>query len=278
MLPAGAYIGGRGAALLVVRDGERWVGVPAGAPRRALSQAAGPALLAWVHTHASSGRRCRRAIDAGGGAARVLGSPGRTRGRATWARAAGRRGPVAAALEAPARARVRGVLYERVERAALRRRDGRATTSSRPRVPAPARAARQRRALERAHRARSSSATAPATPRPIEAFLALEASGWKGETGTALAAAGPPAVLRRAVPRARRRRAAPAAQPRGRRPRGGDEVQRARRRRRVLLQDRLRRGARPLLARGSARAREHRRLRQDSRRAWTDSCAWEHNR
>jgi CelD/BcsL family acetyltransferase involved in cellulose biosynthesis len=191
LLPAWRHLGGAAVSLLVVRDGRRWLCcLPV---RRALRfrKVPGPALLSWVHTHCFLGTplvdrddplAALRAMlhftadDAWAGylALELLGDDGLV-GRT-----------LAAALREEG---LRGIVYERAERAALRRRDDRDYLH-------PALRAKRRRELKRQRRALEAQLGPVAVhdragdPEAIEAFLELEANGWKGDAGTALASAG----------------------------------------------------------------------------------------
>jgi CelD/BcsL family acetyltransferase involved in cellulose biosynthesis len=169
--------------LLIARDKDgEWSACMPVVKRARFRKIPGPALLNWVHTHCYLGTplvaqgRVDEAVNAL--LDHVLNS--RTQGFLALEQI-GEGGPVARVI------RERAVIeYERGERAALHRRDdGDYLTLPSKRARE---LRRQRRQLEekgdlqthdRAHDAAA-----------VERFLALEASGWKGRAGTALANAG----------------------------------------------------------------------------------------
>lgn len=194
VLPAAQHVGRRGAALLVVDDGDgsAWqacLPVHRAAHFRKLP---GPALMTWLHRYAYLGTP----LMAPGEPAVAWGSLLDRAARDPLAgylglEQLGEGGPVAAALVAALRERsLRGLLYERVERAALTRRDDGDYLN-------PELDSRRRRELRRQRRKLEERLGAPlrledraGDPQAVEAFLALEEAGWKGETGTALRSAG----------------------------------------------------------------------------------------
>ena len=269
MLPAWRYIGGqrRDQPARRARRGAL-ARVPAGPPRGAVPQGPGPG-DARVGPHPLLPRhaagRSRRRRRAAAGAARVRRR--RTRGRLPRARAARRRR--AGRRRAGGRPARGGHARDRSTSAPSGRRCGAART---PTTCTRTCKAKRRRELQRQRRGleaqlgpdqREQPRRRPAGDRVVPGPRDQRLEGRRGHRARRRRA---PAVLRRAVPDAGRRLAAAAPRPRSRRSRGGDEVQHPRRRLRLLLQDRPRRGARPLLARGSARARECRHLPQDSER------------
>jgi CelD/BcsL family acetyltransferase involved in cellulose biosynthesis len=189
LLPAWRHIEGGAVALLVVRDGERWLACLPVKRAAKFRKVPGPALLTWLHTHCFLGtplvdRDCptealsaaleNAATDPAAGylVLELLADDG----------------PVAAALhEALQHEGLKAIRYERAERAALHRREDLDYLGLKPKRRRELQ--RQRRALEQevgplAVRDRASDQVA------IEAFLELEAAGWKGEAGTALTSAG----------------------------------------------------------------------------------------
>jgi CelD/BcsL family acetyltransferase involved in cellulose biosynthesis len=191
LLPAWRHLGGPGVSLLVRRDGPRWLASLPVVRALRFRKVPGPALLAWVHTHCFLGTPLVDRDDPVGALRALLhftsGDP--------WAgylalEMLGDDGPVGAALEVALREEgLHGVLYERAERAALRRREDADYLQ-------PGLKAKRRRELQRQRRSMEAqlgpvSVTDRAgDPLAIEAFLELEASGWKGDAGTALASAG----------------------------------------------------------------------------------------
>jgi CelD/BcsL family acetyltransferase involved in cellulose biosynthesis len=190
--PAARNLTDRQTTLLVVAESERgeWAACLPVVRSTRFRKVPGPALLNWVHTHCYLGTPLiaadrveaswRALLDA------VLG--GRTTGFLAIEQL-GEGGPVAAGLRQALEAQgLEALLYERGERAALyRREDGDylALASRRQRE-----LRRQRRQLAEAaggeveviERARDAAA--------VEEFLSLEAAGWKGRAGTALASTG----------------------------------------------------------------------------------------
>ena len=168
--------------LLIAREGDEWTFCMPVVRSARFRKIPGPALLNWVHTHCYLGtplvakRRVEEALNAVLDhvlSSRTLGFLGLEQ--------IGEGGPVAQVL------RERAVIeYERGERAALYRRDDGdyiALTSKRARELRRLRRQLEERGELKTHeRARDAGA--------VEQFLALEASGWKGRAGTALASTG----------------------------------------------------------------------------------------
>jgi CelD/BcsL family acetyltransferase involved in cellulose biosynthesis len=191
LLPAWRHLGGGAVSLLVTHDGSRWLGCLPVVRAARFRKVPGPALLAWVHTHCFLGTPLVDRDDPVAALRAMLhfaaGDP--------WAgylalELLGDDGPVGAALETALRAEgLRGIVYERAERAALRRREDGDYLH-------PGLKAKRRRELQRQRRAMEAQLgplrvrDLAGDPLAIETFLELEASGWKGEWGTALASAG----------------------------------------------------------------------------------------
>jgi len=190
LLPAMAHLaGGDAVRLLVVRRGAGLDAlVPVRYTPRWRPRIPVPALVSWTHPYHLLGTplvdrdrdRARSACTA------LLRTPWRLRGAAALfdVHGVGDDGPVSAALdEALASTGGRAVRWDGHERAALvRSTDGTAGVASGSRHK---RVRRSRRALERA--------AGPVTvvdragdPAAVERFLALEAAGWKGRSGTAV--------------------------------------------------------------------------------------------
>ena len=208
MLPAWRYVGGSGAiSLLVVRDGSRWLACLPVRRAARFRKVPGPAMLAWVHTHCFLGTPLvdrddvvgpLRALLAFAGDGPVAGLP---RARAARRRRAGRRRAGGRRCEAEG---MRAILYERAERAALRRRaDGDYLH--------PDLKAKRRRELQRQRRRLEAQLGADQRERPRRrpagdrAFLDARDQRLEGPRGHRAGRRRPPAVLRRAVPDAGRR-------------------------------------------------------------------------
>ena len=192
VLPAWRYVGGSGAvSLLVVREGARWLACLPVRRAARFRKVPGPALLAWVHTHCFLGTPLVDRDDAVGPLRALLAFAGEDPWTGFLAlELLGDDGPVGAALEvALSEEGMRGILYERAERAALRRRADAEYLHPDLKPKRRRELQRQRRGLE-AELGPISVSNRAGDPRAIEAFLDLETSGWKGHSGTALAAAG----------------------------------------------------------------------------------------
>lgn len=191
-VPAARQLTTRAPALLVVHDTHGWAAcMPV---RRALRfrKLPGPALLNWVHTHCFLGTPLMapgrivpawRALLAHVGGERTTGFLGLD--------LLGDDGDVARGLsDALEQEGMRALLYERSQRAALQRREDGDYLN-------PVLAGRHRKEIRRQARRLEELLGAPLRtrdrsdePAAVEAFLALEAAGWKGRAGTALASAG----------------------------------------------------------------------------------------
>jgi CelD/BcsL family acetyltransferase involved in cellulose biosynthesis len=188
VLSAGRGLHGKRKGLLIVENDDRWVGcVPVQRLYR-WRRVPVPVLASWTHEYAFLGtplidRDCVAAavselVAEGRKAARGLLALGRV----------GADGPIWSALEgiAMSRPRTRHIQFERIERAALVRRPE-ATYLENMKPHRRRELNRQARGLEKAlggelvlrERADDSAA--------YDDFLRLEASGWKGREGTALA-------------------------------------------------------------------------------------------
>lgn len=175
----------RGVALLVVRDGARWL---ACLPVQRLPGIDG-SLIGWRHAYGflSTPLIDREHVDVA--VARLL-EPMRDRSLALLALSTVSRGPVAHALRLAANEMGVEVAWERqVARAALVARN---RPDSAPLLPAKRRAdlRRRRRRLERRLGQPLEVSDRAGIAHEHERFLALEAAGWKGRNGTALATAG----------------------------------------------------------------------------------------
>ncbi len=173
---------GSGVRLLVARDAERWIAcVPVVADRR-WRRARVPCLRTWTHPYGFLGTPLLDGEDPERAASALLQAAGwRPLLALEGVRADG---PVAAALTAAAPQGMH--VLHRVERAALTRRSV-AEPVSRP--------GRRRREHARLRRRLDDELAAPSEVREIapsrqaaERFLTLEASGWKGRSGTAMGA------------------------------------------------------------------------------------------
>lgn len=188
LLPALRHLaGGTPVRLLVATRGrELDACLPVVPVRRWRSRVPVPALIAWNHPYQLIGTPLVDAQRAVAALTALLRAPRRDRGAAQLMEIEdlGADGPVAAALaEAAAAVDGRLVQWEEHDRAVLSRADG---SPGHPRGNRHKRVRRQRRALERD--AGSVTVVDRAGDRDaVETFLALEAAGWKGRAGTALA-------------------------------------------------------------------------------------------
>jgi CelD/BcsL family acetyltransferase involved in cellulose biosynthesis len=181
--PAARNLTDRRTQLLIARDEDgEWAACMPVVKRIRFRKIPGPALMNWVHTHCYLGTplvardRVDEALNA------VLDQVLKSRVFGFLAlEQIGENGPVARVL------RERAVIeYERGERAALyRREDGDYLTLPSKRARE---LRRQRRQLEELGDLQTRDRVRDAAA--VEQFLALEASGWKGRAGTALANAG----------------------------------------------------------------------------------------
>ena len=182
--PAARNLTERRIRLLTVVDGQDWAACLPVVHRLRFRKIPGPALVNWVHTHCYLGTPLVAAGRAAAALSVLLSHIRGTRRVGFFGlERLGEDGPVARALRElspPA------LLYELGERAALYRRDDGdylTLTSKRARE-----LRRQRRQLEEQGAVRVLDRAGDAVA--VERFLALEASGWKGRAGTALANAG----------------------------------------------------------------------------------------
>jgi CelD/BcsL family acetyltransferase involved in cellulose biosynthesis len=194
VLPAAAHVGGRGGALLVVDDGPgtAWAACLPVRLAAHFRKLPGPALMTWRHRYAYLGTPLMAPgtlVPAWGALLDFAAAD--PRAGYLGLEQLGDGGPVAAALGGALRGqRLRGFLYERVERAALTRREDGDYLN-------PELDSRRRRELRRQRRKLEEELGSPLRlrdrahdPTAVEAFLALEAAGWKGREGTALRTAG----------------------------------------------------------------------------------------
>jgi CelD/BcsL family acetyltransferase involved in cellulose biosynthesis len=198
VLPAARHFGPRGAALLVVEDrGGEWLAcLPATRLQRGGARL--PALSAWRHVHAplATPLVARSAVESA--AERLLDLALRTSRSGVVALPwLGDEGPVSAALLAALEQRGgRVALHRSFERAVMRR-----PTLDEGVEPLLGRG--HRRDLDRLGRRLAEQLAGPLEVRDesaraaaVDGFLAVEASGWKGQQGTALASAGHGAFFR----------------------------------------------------------------------------------
>jgi len=187
LYPAARNLTDRRTQLLIARDGDgEWAACMPVAERARFRKIPGPALLNWVHTHCYLGTplvaqgRVEEALEA------VIDDVLRRRSIGFLAlELLGEGGPVSRALTTILETRA-PIEYERGERATLYRRDdGNYLTLPSKRARE---LRRQRRQLEERGDLRTHDRAHDAGA--VEQFLALEASGWKGRAGTALASAG----------------------------------------------------------------------------------------
>ena len=187
LLPAMRHLPeGRRVRLLVVADGDRLDAVlPVLPVRRWRNRVPVPALVSWAHDFQVLGTPL---VDAGRATrtlCALLQAPWRVRQGAVLLEIEdlGDGGPVAAALdEAAASLGIDVRRRDRYERAVLARTEDGALVGDDRRE----RRRRARRGLER-QAGPVSSVDRSADPAAVELFLQLEASGWKGRAGTAMA-------------------------------------------------------------------------------------------
>lgn len=189
VLPAARHLGESDVTLVVVREDDDWLGC---VPVRRLGRwrrIPFPCVAAWVHlycflgTPLVDGERCHDALAALVDAMRT----GERVGFVAFDRL-GEGGPVASSLSEVLRERgVRSVDYESVARAALWRRDEPTYLDETLRTKQRREMARLRRALGRDLGGEPVTCDRSDDPAAYDEFLALEASGWKGRAGTALA-------------------------------------------------------------------------------------------
>ncbi|WP_022929775.1 GNAT family N-acetyltransferase [Patulibacter americanus] len=187
--PAARHLpGGDAARLLVVTDGEEWLAAVPVLARPKFADLWLPCLRSWRHPYTFSGTPLLRAGAAERAAAGLVAAIDGVASRAFLALEHVTDGPVAAALMAAGAARpAAAFVHDRAERAAVLRG---------PQDDALARAMNGKRRRELARTRRSLGAELGGEPALVETtddpgaldqFLALEAAGWKGEAGSALA-------------------------------------------------------------------------------------------
>jgi CelD/BcsL family acetyltransferase involved in cellulose biosynthesis len=199
VLPAAEFIGGRRLALLVVRTSDGWSAcLPIHRPRR-WHRVPAPAVATWQHRYCFLGTplvRADRVESAVGTMTReLMCQPMAFVGFDSLTDD----GPVRDALRASIEDEGGGELrVDAHERAALRRR---ATGHDYPSLKAKQRheLARKRRRLEDELGAPLQMVDRAEDPEAVDEFLELEASGWKGRLGTALASVELDAQFFRAV-------------------------------------------------------------------------------
>jgi hypothetical protein len=259
VLPASDRLGGGGEALLIVEDGPDWTAcLPVQAVRWHGWRV--PVLMSWRHSYCFLGTPLLDPEAPLAALGRVLDQAlPRARAGMLALDAVGWDGGFADALETAMTERGRVMeTYRSRERATLVRREE-AGYHEGMRAHHRRELRRLRRGLERLVGAVPTTREVSSDPVASERFLALERAGWKGRAGTAFASSPRHAEFFRTVCE----RFADAGRLellafRGRGPHACREVQPARRRSGVLLQDRLRRGVRQVLARYSARGRASR--------------------
>ncbi len=189
LLPAMRHLpDGRRARLLVVADGDRLdAALPVLAVRRWRNRVPVPALVSWAHDFQVLGTPLVDADRATRSFCALLQAPWRVRQGAVLLEIEdlGDGGPVAAALdEAAASLGIDVRRRDGYERAVLARTEDGALVGDDRRE----RRRRARRGLER-QAGPVSSVDRSADPEAVELFLQMEASGWKGRAGTAMACA-----------------------------------------------------------------------------------------
>lgn len=188
VLPAAELIGGRRLGLLVVREAERWVAcLPVHRPRRWHRVPLG-CVATWQHRYCFLGTPLVRRD-------RVEGAIAALAGELVGQRGTSFAGLDALADEGPVREALRGAIgrrggdevpVSRHQRALLRRPEagkGAPTVTGKHRRELE----RKRRRLEDELGAQLAVVDLAEDAAAVEEFLALEASGWKGRSGTALA-------------------------------------------------------------------------------------------
>ena len=189
VLAAWKHLGRNGVGLLVAEDAGGWAAcLPVHRPRR-WRRLPIAALAAWRHPYCFLGTPLVAAdrTDAAV-AALVEGGLQERRVNALTLDWLGDGGPVAASLERLLGERgIPTVRYERFERASLQRRPEPTYLDDTLRGHRRRELQRMRRALARDVGDPVTVTDRPEDPQAFEDFLRLEASGWKGEQGTALA-------------------------------------------------------------------------------------------
>jgi CelD/BcsL family acetyltransferase involved in cellulose biosynthesis len=187
VLPAARLIGGRRLGLAVVKDADGWTAcLPVHRPRRWHRVPLG-CVATWQHKYCFLGTPLVRAGRVEAAIAAIANELGRQRGELVGLDALADEGPVREALRvANQRRGASEVPVSRYRRAVLRRRAGGEGDL--------AVKAKHRRELERKRRRLAEELGAPLQAvdladdaGAIEDFLRLEASGWKGRGGTAVA-------------------------------------------------------------------------------------------
>ena len=175
--------------LLVARDGHNWAGCLPVVRARTWRRVPLPSLTTWLHGYCLLGTPLLDGGDLTASAAALVNGARRDRNATfvafEWL---GADGPVGDAFAEVLTGRrdERPHVSERFERATLRRRDendyleGRLSSKKRKELR------RQRRALERALEGEVVVRDRAGEEAAVEAFLRLEASGWKGREGTAM--------------------------------------------------------------------------------------------
>lgn len=188
VLPAASHLGEPDTALLVVREGDDWLGC---VPVRRLPRwrrIPFPCVAAWVHLYCFLGTPLvdpDRCVD---GLAGLVDAMRDERVGFVALDRLGEGGPVAAALsEVLGERGIRSVDYDSAARAALWRREEPTYLDETLRPKQRREMARLRRALGRDLGGEPLTRDRAQEPAAYEEFLALEASGWKGRAGTALA-------------------------------------------------------------------------------------------
>lgn len=189
VLAAWRHLGRNGVGLLVAEDADGWAAcLPVHKPAR-WRRLPIAALAVWRHPYCFLGTplvasgRTEAAVSA-----LLDGGLGERRINVLTFDWLGDGGPVAAALERLLNERgISTVRYERFERASLRRRPEPTYLDDTLRGHRRRELQRMRRALARDVGDPVTTTDRPEDPDALEDFLRLEASGWKGEQGTALA-------------------------------------------------------------------------------------------
>ncbi|MBF6619476.1 MAG: GNAT family N-acetyltransferase [Patulibacter sp.] len=186
-VPAARHLpGGDRVRLLVARDDRRWLACALVTSERAWRRVALPCTVGWLHPYAFLGTPLLCG-DAPEHAAEALGTLAARRGRTFLALDQVRAdGPVAELLRALRRPATARELYP-AERAALRRRPQNDYVDSHRSGKRRREAARLRRRLATVLGDEPRLATRGGDADAVERFLVLEAAGWKGRSGTALA-------------------------------------------------------------------------------------------
>ncbi len=188
VLPAAELIGGRRVGLIVVRDGDRWAAcLPVHRPRR-WHRLPLAYVATWEHRYCFLGTPLVRGNGVETASTALAGELlGQRRAFFAGLDALADEGPVREALRTAIQSRrADEVPVNRHQRAILRRPE---TGEGAPAVKGKHRREleRKRRRLEDELGARLAVVDLAEDPVAVEQFLALEVSGWKGRSGTALA-------------------------------------------------------------------------------------------